>query len=277
MLRALAALSLFLLLAGFKPPPLHGHVVDTTNTLSAKDAHDLDLELDAMGSSGGFALVVLVTNIGDEAIEDVAYTAFNTWGVGEKGKDNGILVVIAPDHRRVRIETGKGVEGALPDLKANDIIRNTIGPLLAKGDMRTAIEDGAIQISNAVRDEFTGSGATSSRGPPSAHIKRSYESYAWVGLLVFLGIPILIGLLSSASSRHTTGFGGAVGGVFRILLDILFSFGGRGGGGGFGGGGFGGGGFGGGGGGFGGGGDGGGSGYSGGGGSSGAGGSSDSY
>src|SRR6476469_1676280 len=105
MWRGLAAVVLFLLLAAFKPPALHGHVVDTTGSLSASDVSDLDQEIDAMGASGGFALVVLITDLNGEDISDVAYTSFNTWGVGDKGKDNGVLLVIAPKDRKVRIET----------------------------------------------------------------------------------------------------------------------------------------------------------------------------
>jgi uncharacterized protein len=151
MARALLIAGIALLLGAYTPPPLRGHVVDTTGALSAEEVRDLDLTIDSLGNSGGFALVVLVTDLGDVPIEDVAYTAFNTWGIGEKGKDNGILLVLAPKERRVRIETGKGVGGALPDLKTNDILRNSIEPHLQQGQLRTAIEDGAIAIAQALR------------------------------------------------------------------------------------------------------------------------------
>jgi uncharacterized protein len=224
----------------YTPPPLHGHVVDTTGKLTADEARDLDLTIAAMGNTGGFALVVLITDLGDNPIEDVAYTAFNTWGVGEKGKDNGVLLVIAPAQRRVRIETGKGVGGALPDLKTNDIIRHSIDPYLQQGQLRTAVEDGAIAISLALQADTSwkrsevkpqaGDGSTSSSHWPT-----------------ILG-GIVMGILLLLFGRRRRGFGGG-GGMWW--------------GGGFGGGGFGGGG--------------GGSGYTGGGGASGGGGSNDSF
>jgi len=62
-----------------------------------------------------------VPSLGGEPIEDIAYTTFNTWKIGQHGADNGVLLVLAPGDRRVRIETGKGVGGALTDLQANDI------------------------------------------------------------------------------------------------------------------------------------------------------------
>lgn len=251
-MRAAVFVALGLVLGGaYTPPALHGHVVDTTASLTPAEVDDLDRTIDAMGNDGGFALVVLVTDLGGEAIEDVAYTAFNTWGVGEKGKDNGVLLVIAPKERRVRIETGKGIGGALPDLKTNDILRKSIIPHLQQGQLRTAIEDGAIAIAQALRVDTSWK-----RSEPRPQDTSAGEGRASSSDWTFLaGIVVLVLVL----------------GMFRRKQRGAF----RGGGGPWWGGGFGGGGFGG----FGGGSGGGshGSGYSGGGGHSGGGGSSDSF
>jgi uncharacterized protein len=245
-MRAALIVLLALTLGAYTPPPLRGHVVDTTQTLTADEVRDLDLTIDAMGNNDGFALVVLITNLDGMVIEDIAYTAFNTWGVGEKGKDNGVLLVIAPKERRVRIETGKGVGGALPDLKTNDIIRQTIEPHLRDGKLRVAIEDGAIAISQALRADTSWK-----RSDPKVERGVSGGSSTWI-----IGIVIVVIALFALFGRRRRGLVGGGGGWW---------------GGGFGGGGFGGGGFG------GGGGSSGGSGYSGGGGHSGGGGSNDSY
>ena len=261
-MRAAAIVVLALLLGGaYTPPPLNGHVVDTTGSLSPTELRDLDLTLDAMGNDGGFALVVLITALDGHPIEDIAYTAFNTWGVGEKGKDNGVLLVIAPAERRVRIETGKGVGGALPDLKTNDIIRQSIAPHLQQGQLRNAIEGGAIAIAMALRED------TSWKRSEPAPQRRTDGGGGGSpsGWKFLVGVVVLILVLGMFRRKQRRGFGRGGG------------FGGFGGG--FGGGGFGGG-FGGGlGGGFGGGsrGGGGGSGYRGGGGRSGGGGSNDSF
>ena len=261
-MRAALLVALVVALGGaYSPPALHGHVVDTTGSLKADEVRDLDLTLDAMGNDGGFALVVLVTDLNGVPIEDIAYTAFNTWGIGEKGKDNGVLLVIAPKDRRVRIETGKGVGGALPDLKTNDIIRQKIEPHLKEGQLRTAIEDGSIAIAAALRaDTSWQRSATKTQGTSGG-----------------------VGTTGGGGSTSTWIIGAVV--VVLVLLALLRGrrrgivgggpwWGGWGGGG-FGGGGFGGGGLGGGG--LGGGGGDGGSGYSGGGGHSGGGGSNDSF
>lgn len=259
-MRAAVMLAFVVLLAGaYSPPPLHGHVVDTTASFTASEVRDLDLTIDAMGNTGGFVLVVLITDLGAESIEDIAYTAFNTWGVGDKGKDNGVLLVIAPKEHRARIETGKGVGGALPDLKTNDIIRQRIAPLLQQGQLRTAIEDGAIAISQVLRADESWTRANPTRQGSQAQQGGGDTSSDGSWKLIVGGVVALLVLVGISRKR------GALGGRS-----------GGGGGGWWGGGGFGGG-FGGGGGGGLGGGDGGGSGYSGGGGHSGGGGSSDSF
>jgi uncharacterized protein len=267
-MRAAVVLLAALALGAYKPPPLNGHVVDTTGSLSAEDVRDLDLTIDAMGNTGGFALVVLVTGLDGMAIEDIAYTAFNTWGIGEKGKDNGVLLVIAPQERRVRIETGKGIGGALPDLRTNDIIRTSIAPYLKQGQLRTAIEDGAIAIAQALRADDSWKRSETRREPGAAG---GASSSPWQIIGGIVGVLVL--LLVLGRRRRGGGGGGS-----------MWRRGGGWGGGGFGGwggggfGGWGGGGFGGGGGGAGGGwSDGGGSGYTGGGGHSGGGGSNDSF
>ena len=129
------------------PPQLDGHVVDTSGTLSRGEVLDLDGKLESIRLRTGFAIVALVVGpLQDEPIEDVAYRAFNTWQIGEKGKDNGVLIVVAPVDRHVRIETGKGVGGALTDLQSNDIIRDDMSPLLRQGRLHDAIDVGASAV-----------------------------------------------------------------------------------------------------------------------------------
>jgi uncharacterized protein len=235
---ALAATTLAL------PPTLAGHVVDLTGTLSRDDVLDLDGRLEDIRLRSGFAIVALVTGpLQDEPIEDVGYRAINTWHVGNQGKDDGVVIVISPSDRRVRIETGKGVGGALPDLLTNDIIRNDMSPLLRQGKLRDAIAAGGEAIAKALVD-----GTPGARGSPRATPVARPMSLLQMVLVAGGGLVFIVLLIVSPTFRS-------------IVVTLLFFGGGRGGGG-FGGGG---------------GGGGGGSGYSGGGGSGGGGGSSDSY
>ena len=148
------------------PPPLDGHVVDTSGTLSRGEVLDLDGKLEGIRLRTGFAVVALVVgSLQGEPIEDVAYRAFNTWQIGEKGKDNGVLIVVAPVDRRVRIETGKGVGGALTDLQSNDIIRDDMSPLLRQGRLHDAIEVGADAVAKDLVAGTPGAGPRPGRPP----------------------------------------------------------------------------------------------------------------
>lgn len=138
-------------LAAFTPPPLTGHVVDTAGRLNPAEIRKLDAKLDRIRRQTGFEIVAFVVgSLEGETIEDVAYTTFNTWKLGQKGADNGVLLVIAPTERRVRIETGKGVGGALTDLQSNDIIRQKIAPLLRQDRFAEAIDRGTDAIARAL-------------------------------------------------------------------------------------------------------------------------------
>ncbi|NUP09093.1 MAG: TPM domain-containing protein [Polyangiaceae bacterium] len=228
--------------ARYTPPPLTGHVVDATNTLSAEQIAALDRKLTAFREQRGFAVVAFVVPTLDGLpIEDVAYDTFNTWGVGAQDKDNGVLLVIAPNERRVRIETGKGVGGELTDLESAEILRTYVSPAMRRGDLFAAVDGGTDAIAKALADELpVDKSAPSERG-------QEQPKPSPLRMWMLLAGLVVVGLLSLVSPTFRVI-------LFGILQALLFM---RGGGGGRGGGSFGG--------------------YSGGGGRSGGGGASDSY
>ncbi|MGH7296966.1 MAG: TPM domain-containing protein, partial [Polyangiaceae bacterium] len=197
-------------------PPLDGHVVDTSGTLSRDDVLYLDHRLEAIRLQSGFAIVALVVGpLQGEPIEDVAYTAFNTWQIGQKGKDDGVLIVVAPSDRRVRIETGKGVGGALTDLQSNDIIRNDMSPLLRQGRLRDAIEAGASAVAKDLVAGTPGATGTTGtpRGPPPPALSP-------LGMGAIAGGVLLVIVLLIVSPGFRS--------VFFTILQMFFLFGGRG-------------------------------------------------
>jgi uncharacterized protein len=116
------------------PPPNGTFVLDFANKLSPQQLSTLNSKIEGIKTSSKNEFGVLILqSMGGESIEDVAYTTFNSWGVGHRGLDNGVLIVIAAAERKTRIETGKGV-GELTDLQCNDILKNTLRPFLKSGD-----------------------------------------------------------------------------------------------------------------------------------------------
>jgi uncharacterized protein len=216
-------------LANFTPPALTGHVVDTAGRLDASELRYLDAKLDRVRRETGFEIVAFVAgSLEGETIEDVAYEAFNTWQLGQRGADNGVLLVIAPSERRVRIETGKGVGGALTDLQSNDIIRQTINPLLRQDRFRDAIDQGTSEIARTL---IAGTPEGERRPVPGAQPAPAPVSFIKVGVTIVAIVALLLLSLISPAFRWF---------LWIVLQALLFrGGGGRGGGGGsgFGGGG----------------------------------------
>jgi uncharacterized protein len=153
----------------FTPPTPQGAVTDTSGRLTADDDRFLEQHIAAYRARTTNDLGVLVVgSLGDETVDDVAYTTFNKWGVGKKGPDNGVLLVIAPNERKMRIETGKGVGDRLTDLESSHILRERVGPLLKQERFRDAILAGLVGIEDALDGA---GGVAASTSTPKAPVK----------------------------------------------------------------------------------------------------------
>ena len=117
-------------------PALSGRVVDEAALMSRKQAHQLTQQLAAFEKRSSIQLVVVsIDSLDGETIEEYGYQLGRHWGIGQKGKNNGVLLLIAQDERKVRIEVGYGLEGALPDAIAANITHGRIPPAFKRGDM----------------------------------------------------------------------------------------------------------------------------------------------
>lgn len=123
-------------------PPLDSPVVDTTGTLSAETRETLVQQALALESRKGSQLQVLVVpTTGDETIEQYAQRVFDTWKLGRKGVDDGVLLLVAKDDRTVRIQTGYGLEGAIPDITARRVIDEYLVPRFREGNFDGGVRD----------------------------------------------------------------------------------------------------------------------------------------
>ena len=153
-------------LAAALPPP-SGYVNDFASVLTEDDRVYLDLFLRALErDTTAEVVVVTVTSLEGLSIEEYANRLFANWGIGKRAQDNGILLLVAPAERRVRIEVGYGLEGSLPDGLAGEIIRTDIVPEFQQGNLRRGIGRGLDRISRVVRGETTASIASRSEAVP---------------------------------------------------------------------------------------------------------------
>jgi len=144
-------LTLFLLAAvcavAVEVPYLTGRVTDNAQLLSAETRQALTERLKAHEDRTTNQIAVLtISSLEGEGIEEYAVAVFNEWKLGQKGKDNGILLIVAPSERRMRIEVGYGLEGTMPDGVAGSIIRNVITPHFKKNDFNRGITEGVSAI-----------------------------------------------------------------------------------------------------------------------------------
>ena len=142
-------LSVAVIAAGADIPFLTGRVIDNAEILTEGMRRSLTERLKAHEDRTGNQIAVLtVPTLEDESIEEYAVAVFKAWKLGKKGKDNGVLIIIVPNARRMRIEVGYGLEGTLTDSLAGRIIRNAMAPRFTAGDYDGGVELGV----NAVLD-----------------------------------------------------------------------------------------------------------------------------
>ncbi len=143
---ALAALCAGLALAA-NFPPLTGRVVDAANILPAATRASVEAKLEALETKSGIQFVVAtVPSLGDDELETYANGLFREWKLGEKDKNNGVLLLIAPKEHKVRIEVGYGLEGTLTDALSKIIISNAIAPRFKAGDFAGGTERGVDDV-----------------------------------------------------------------------------------------------------------------------------------
>jgi uncharacterized protein len=279
-LQLLLAFLLPLWAAAADIPPLKARVTDLTGTLNAQQSAALEQTLAEFESRKGAQIaVLLVPATQPETIEQYAVRVQESWQLGRKGVDDGVLLVVAKNDRKLHIEVGYGLEGILPDAIAKRIIEDDIVPRFKQGDFYGGIRAGVDRIMRVVEGEKL--------PPPAVRTHPASPGFHadWLIPLFFVGV-FVSGILRMIVGRVASA--GIIGGLFGLgawlvtgivlaalavgfiifLLSLFMGSASRGwsSGGGFGGGGFGGGGF-----------SSGGGGFSGGGGSSGGGGASGSW
>src|SRR6185369_1876320 len=135
-------------------PPLTARVTDLTATLGAEQKASLEQRLaDLEARQGAQVVVLLLPTTGPETIEQFGIRLFDAWKVGRKGIDDGVLLIVAKDDRRLRIEVGYGLEGALNDATAKRIIAETMTPLFKAGDIPGGVSAGVDAILKVVAGE----------------------------------------------------------------------------------------------------------------------------
>ena len=213
------------------------YVTDRAGVFGGGQADALNARLEQFERDTSDQLLVWVDRKIPEGftLEDFTVRAAQKWGAGHKKEDNGAVLFVFTEDRKVRIEVGYGLEGALPDITAKQIIDNEIVPQFRAGDYAGGITAGATAMMAAVKGEYKGTGRTVNEGRQ----RRSAQTGDCMTAAIFLGIFVVLPILFRRNRFRSHGGGGWWGGFGGFGGGLGGGgFGGFGGGGGFSGGGF---------------------------------------
>jgi len=210
-------------------PPLSGRVIDQTGTLSAAQAQALTTKLEALETQRGSQLVVLlVPTTQPEDIAAYAQRVADSWKVGRRDVGDGLVIVVAKNDRKVRIEVAKTLEGAIPDLAAKRVIDNQITPAFRAGDFAGGLNLAVDALAARIAGE--GLPEPAPRGGGGGTGQEMLESFGLEGLAIFLfvAVPMVGAVLTGMFGRKFGSLltGGAVGGIgWWLTASVLIAAG----------------------------------------------------
>jgi len=199
-------------------PPLRGRINDYATLIPADKARDLEERLARFEAETGHQIAVLtIPSLKGDSLEDFSIRVAEGWKIGKKGFDNGAILLVARDDRKLRIEVGYGLEGVMPDAIASRIIREVITPRFRSGDFAGGIEAGVDTMLKITKGETL---PERTRPAPSPTASQGGS------LITILMITAMLALFVGMTRRRL--LGGAVGGAASGLVTSLFASGGLG-------------------------------------------------
>lgn len=192
-----------------------GFVTDQANVLSSEQKQALETKLEQFeATSTNEIAIAIIPSLKGDYIENFSVQLFKDWGIGQKGKNNGILILVATQDHQMRIEVGYGLEGALTDAQSSWIINNTLAPALKTNDYYGGLDQATDQIISATRGEFSAADQPSS---PSNNNKFQLFEF-----LFFISWFVLAGLFRLFAKTKSWWLGGVIGGVVGGIGGLIF-------------------------------------------------------
>ena len=180
-------------------PNLTGRVVDQANVLTPQATTELDKKLQSLEAQTSRQLVVVtVPSLQGLEIEDYGYQLGRAWGIGEKKRDTGVLLIVAPNERRVRIEVGYGLEGVLTDALSSVILQEQVLPKFRTGDMGGGVLAGADELISqlSLPDDQAKARVQTAKQQQSAP-----DNAVPLGLVGIIVLWVIIGLIGTIGGR----------------------------------------------------------------------------
>jgi uncharacterized protein len=217
----LALLTIPLLTYAYTSPGRpQGFVNDFAHVMGETEIQNIESKLTALKQSTGIEMaVVTVSSLGDETVETYAVKLFEEWGIGERGKDTGLLLLVAPIDRAVRIEVGYGMEGAVTDIQSGNIIREVMIPAFKENKFGEGISEGVDALIAVIQK--SPEGKKYSETPTESPSSRSNFNFAPIFFFGIFALNIFAHFLGKSKSWW---MGGLIGGVLGVVIGLIFGF-----------------------------------------------------
>ncbi|MBI4281853.1 TPM domain-containing protein, partial [Candidatus Uhrbacteria bacterium] len=188
-----------------------GFVNDFAGMMTVETRAQIEVDIRAFEQTTGHEISVMtIASLDGDYIENYAEKLFKEWGIGKKGADNGVLLLISRDDKKMRIEVGYGLEGALTDAESSQIIRNTLRPAFQRGDFSGGIREAVSEIERAIQEEV-----------PIQREQSSQFNGNTIEFLFFVGVVILLWLSSVLGRTKSWWLGGAIGGAVGFVIGLV--------------------------------------------------------
>lgn len=186
-------------------PALKGHINDYANVLSTDEEKLLEGILKTEEEKTSNQIVILtIQSLGDDSVEVYAQKVFNSWKIGQKSKNNGVLILLASKEREIRIHVGYGLEGSLPDGRCGEIIRTVMAPRFKEGKYYAGFGDACQKIFQSIRGEYKADGNKKETIVP------------------FVVVVIILFIFSALAGFVHYSLGGLVGGIGAFCMTIYW-------------------------------------------------------
>lgn len=201
--------------AQFVVPELTSPVVDAGGMISARDADFLrQLIIRFKENHQAQIQVLTVKTLSGVPIEQASIQVTDHWKVGDKKRDDGVLLLVAAEEHKIRIEVGQGLEGDIPDIKAKRIIADVMVPAFRQNSPSQGIVIGVFQIMKLIDPQFTAGDGEIVRAP-ERETKGLFRKYQNLFIFIIMIVIFLLNLLRPGGGRfYGGGWGGGLGGGF---------------------------------------------------------------
>lgn len=214
-------------------PAYSGFVNDFANILSAQEKNQIESLCQGLKKQTGAELAVVTIKTADPLdVKSYAVKLFEKWKIGERGKDNGILVLLSIQQRRIEVEVGYGLEGILPDGRVGAILDKDVIPLFKQGKFGEGLYNGSVSLAKYVQADFSGEKASPDKDDWENMMQGEFSPTTFIFIIIVIIASMILSFLRVGFAGKIIGaligalIGYIIAGIFGAIIGFVFALGG---------------------------------------------------